>query len=359
MDAEPEARRIPSRAIVESWSEPTPDLFLQHVPALTNLLRLALLSGTEMTLPTTLQLVLDLAPAVVASEQQMMVFAPGHRPAELMVLSRGMDTELAGPNLLHAWVGRAGKPVVVCSGLDGEMDGLLEHMQARTAAAVPLFLQHGWAGSLQMFRVRGPEFSEAEARLLWILSLLAENQMAAIESLQQLTRLAFTDYLTGLKARGYFERTLEQELHRSVRRNSACGLLLLDLDDFKAINDRYGHHAGDEVLRQFACVLPHGLREVDTVARFGGDEFVLILPDISRTGMRLVEERLEEHMGREEFTLPEANGRVKLSLSMGAALCPEEGRDPQALLRAADRKLYQAKRHRSLRRQWDNLRRAG
>lgn len=172
---------------------------------------------------------------------------------------------------------------------------------------------------------------------------MAENQLAHIQSVARLTHVAYTDYLTGLRARGYFEEALEQEVHRALRQSSLCGLLLLDLDGFKSVNDCYGHHAGDDVLRQFAHILTHDLRDVDTAARYGGDEFGVILPDSNVAGVRLVAHRIHDDFRRHPFRIPESDLKVQLGLSIGVALCPNDEHTGRRLLRAADTALYQAK----------------
>ena len=344
MNAEPGT--IPPRAIVEVVSEPTPELFEQNLGALTSLLRLALLSGTEMTLPTALRLLLDAAQTVVASDRQLVILHDRRASgAPLQAAGHFDPPPIPGQeeNLMHRWVGRAGKPVVAQAGQSAEMDGFLQRVGARSAAATPLFLEHEWAGSVQLFRGGDTPFGPTDGRLLWLLSLLAESQMARIHIVQQLTHMAFTDYLTGLRARGYFEQALEQEVHRSVRRSGSCGLLLADLDGFKAVNDYYGHPAGDEVLRQFARVLTRDMRDIDTVARFGGDEFAIILPDVDDAGARFVATRVREAVRNAIFRIPESGAEVRLTLSLGVALCPGDERSPDQLIRAADLALYQAK----------------
>lgn len=352
------ALQVPPQAIVEVKSEPSTEMLVENGPAFASLLRMALLSGTEMTLPTAVQLVMDISSSVVACDGRLLAFAPEHDPASHLLLSSGLDSgAISADNLLHLWAGQAGKPVLAKHGMESSMDRHLETMRSASALAVPLFLQHGWAGSIQMYRAGGGVFYEREAQLLWMLSLLAENQMAVIESIRHLTRMASTDFLTGLRARGYFERALEQEVHRSLRHASPCGLLLMDLDDFKSVNDRFGHHAGDAVLREFAQLLPHGMRDVDTVARFGGDEFALILPDTGTEGMLLIIQRVQAAVAKHRFDVPAAGIALQLGLSVGYALCPANGRNPEELLRAADAALYQSKQQRQP--LWQHLRQAG
>jgi diguanylate cyclase (GGDEF)-like protein len=354
---------LPPQAVVEVVNEPVAELFAGHVGALTSLLRVALRSGMELTLPSALHLLLDISHAVVASDRQLILFAnprdAGSR-AQMGHHFHPPEPPEMHASLLHAWVEHSGKPVLAECGWDLEMDGYLGRVEARAAVAAPLFFEHACAGSVQLFRTGGAAFSVTEARLLWFLSLLAENQMARIHAMQQLTHVAYNDYLTGLRARGYFEQALEQEVHRSVRQNSVVGLLLMDLDNFKSVNDRYGHHAGDEVLRQFARVLSRDMRDVDTVARFGGDEFAVILPDTSEDGVRLVANRVRDAVRSAMFRIPDAEVQIQVSLSVGIALCPADEHAPDQLLRAADLALYQAKQRGKDRPFfWRELRRAG
>jgi diguanylate cyclase (GGDEF)-like protein len=354
---------IPAQAVVEALSEPTPELFDQHLPALASLLRMALLSGMELTLPTVLHVLLDVSQTMIAADRHLVIFADRQDPGSHLQVGRYFDPPPvpgSNDNLLHTWAGRAGKPLLVNPGMDTEMDAFLHRVEARAAVAVPLFIEHDWAGSLQMFRDAATPFSATDARLLWILSLLAENQMARINVLRHLTRMAYTDFLTGLRARGYFEQALEQEVHRALRKNSSCALLLVDLDNFKLVNDRYGHAAGDDVLRQFARLIVRDMRDIDTVARFGGDEFAVILPDIDENGVRFVASRIREAVRSHRFHLTEQDIGIQLSLSVGVAVCPSDERTPGQLLRAADLALYQAKqRGKDALFFWRELRKAG
>jgi diguanylate cyclase (GGDEF)-like protein len=340
---------VPADAVVDVLSEPSAELFRERLPALTALLRMALLGGIEMALPTTLHLTMDLSEQVVASDRQVAVVAgeSGREDLPRLQVSRhceGIEIPAAEENILNRWTMHAAKPVLGQLGVRPELDEFLKSMKATAAISVPLFLEHAVVGSLQVFRERPEAFSPADAQLLWILSLLAETQMARTSAMQNLLRVAFTDYLTGLKTRGYFEQELEQEINRTVRRRTTCGLLLIDLDDFKKVNDRYGHHTGDEVLRQFADVLLRDMRQIDTVARYGGDEFSVILPDTDTGGALFVATRIRDAVRNARFELSEVPTPLQLNVSIGVAMCPMDANDPRQLLRAADLALYQAKR---------------
>lgn len=152
--------------------------------------------------------------------------------------------------------------------------------------------------------------------------------------LEELTR---TDALTSLPNRGRFEEVAIAELKRSARSGRPSSLLMIDVDDFKRINDTYGHPAGDEVLKRIAALLRTGLRDIDTPGRWGGDEFCVVLPDAHLEAALQTAERL-----RATVEASTALSRLKCTISVGAA---ETGRaaDLRAWVAAADAGLYEAK----------------
>jgi diguanylate cyclase (GGDEF)-like protein len=150
---------------------------------------------------------------------------------------------------------------------------------------------------------------------------------------------AFTDHLTGLANRRRFERQLEREVSRTQRYGRPFCLLLLDIDNFKLVNDTYGHEAGDEVIRRLALTLQAGTRGIDLAARIGGEEFAVILPETDFEGGVDVAERLR--VAIRETEIPPAG---TITASFGVAefpVCASAGRE---LLAVADAALYQAKR---------------
>lgn len=151
------------------------------------------------------------------------------------------------------------------------------------------------------------------------------------------------DPLTGLYNRRYLEETLEREIRRAVRSENLLGVLMLDLDHFKKFNDTYGHEAGDTVLRETAAFLIRSVRAEDIVCRFGGEEFVIILPlaDIQTTQARA--ERIRSKL-RELTILHQGKAVGLVTVSVGVAELPRHGTAPKTLLEAADAALYVAKR---------------
>ena len=210
-------------------------------------------------------------------------------------------------------------------------------------------------------RVRGLEFGaddylpkpfdlkELEARIT--AALRAKSARAELKSrnaqletmLDRMSTLAMTDALTGLCNRRRFTDAMARESGVSHRHGKPLSCVMLDLDHFKATNDQHGHAAGDAVLIALAEIVRMNLRRVDVAARFGGEEFALLLPDTPKAGARVVAERIAGALRAHEMALP--TGLLRSSASFGIADNGDvDSDDPEALLRAADTALYEAKR---------------
>ena len=171
-------------------------------------------------------------------------------------------------------------------------------------------------------------------------------------AIAQLEQLALRDGLTGLYNHRFLQEALDAELARARRHGHAVGLLFIDVDHFKAYNDRNGHPAGDRLLRRLADALvgrhdsgfPHKGRSSDLVARYGGEEFVMVLPETGLEGCRIKAERIRQAVS--DFPFEEAIGQPGgcVSVSIGIAVFPQHGSDKQTLIEIADRELYRAKR---------------
>ncbi|MHB1271779.1 MAG: diguanylate cyclase domain-containing protein [Rhodanobacter sp.] len=154
------------------------------------------------------------------------------------------------------------------------------------------------------------------------------------------------DMLTGLPNRVLFHDRLQRAMHRATRQDNGFALALLDIDGFKAVNDNFGHPAGDALLKSVSERLRHDLRATDTVARLGGDEFALILEDLTEVPLLLQHCQRICNLLAEPCTLEGRHGEVvvQVSASIGIALwCGKAGSDEESLIQAADRALYQAK----------------
>lgn len=158
-----------------------------------------------------------------------------------------------------------------------------------------------------------------------------------------LCELSLNDGLTGLMNVRHFRATLEREVDRATRTGEPCALLILDVDHFKTVNDTYGHPAGDVVLQTIAQRLKENLRPMDTVSRYGGEEFSMILPNTLPTSLPKIAERVRCRIASDPFELASGE-RIQVTVSIGAScLLPWQPGKAGALLEEADRQLYKAK----------------
>ena len=169
---------------------------------------------------------------------------------------------------------------------------------------------------------------------------MAENLAKSQKALQELSTL---DGLTGLYNYREFHGRLADEIQRSWRYDHPLSLLILDIDDFKAVNDTYGHLAGDEALRGLSALVRRAVRPVDDVARYGGEEFAIVLPETPRLGALAMAERIREIIATHPIAIAPAQ-TVGLSVSVGVATYPQDADSGEKLIDAADQALYAAKK---------------
>jgi len=164
----------------------------------------------------------------------------------------------------------------------------------------------------------------------------------------QLVQQAKTDPLTRLPNRTALLETCRKELNRAARFSRSLAIGMIDIDGFKHYNDTYGHLAGDDLLRALPDLLQTGRRAADLIARYGGDEFTLLLPETDAAGAIILAERICLAVAHFPFAqtgeIPTAQSVSPITISVGVAVFPEEGNQPEALLSQADQRLYEAKR---------------
>jgi len=173
---------------------------------------------------------------------------------------------------------------------------------------------------------------------------LISQELARRDAVEQALRIQAThDSLTGLVNRAHFEETLQRASARAARDGDHFGVAYIDLNDFKQVNDRHGHHVGDLLLQEVARRISSVVRAGDCAARFGGDEFVILVDDNRESSAFRLAERL-----REVFSIPFEAGALSLAVtaSIGVAFYPDHGRQGVTLLQAADKAMYAAKRGR-------------
>jgi diguanylate cyclase (GGDEF)-like protein len=190
----------------------------------------------------------------------------------------------------------------------------------------------------------GRPFSQSERELFHYLAAQAAVSMENVDLHETVARESVTDELTGLSNRRGFDDALTRELERSKRFGSKLALVMLDLDDFKKVNDTYGHQQGDIVLREVARVLREQSREIDDPGRYGGEELAVVLPGTDLEGAYNLAERVRVQIEALRIPRVGGEGEIRVTASFGVAALPEAGDDESALIAAADAALYEAKR---------------
>ena len=209
-------------------------------------------------------------------------------------------------------------------------------------AAIPLKSNNRTVGLLFLASKTDRDFDFDFAALLSLVGNHVSHIIDKIKLFQETKRLAITDGLTGLYNSRYFYKFLELEIARTKRYGNSVSLLLFDIDDFKKLNDTYGHQAGDEVLQDLARILKSISRETDVVVRFGGEEFIIILPNTSEEDAIALADRILQAAQDMEVAINDKE-KVSITLSGGIASYPRNASSSKALLNAADNAMYAAK----------------
>lgn len=254
-------------------------------------------------------------------------------PGEPGVLTTAVDSSIQA-----AWNKR---DVVLKKQLDPDEDPNLSSLLpfARNLVVVPLTAEGGPVGIVAVEHSAAAS-ARIERRVVEMVAQFTAHAALALHGswlAEQVQRAADTDALTGIANRRTFEATLERELSRALRHGEQITLAMFDIDHFKSLNDNYGHQTGDDVLKKVAAALTAACRDFDLPARFGGEEFAVILPSCSTKESLTVAERLRQSIAKTE-------GPVEVTASAGVATFPTHAADAHALIKAADEALYESKR---------------
>jgi len=241
------------------------------------------------------------------------------------------------------WALRTGHPHLV---LAGDSTAPCAHAAGvkNTYLCVPILAQGETLGILHFQATdEAPQLEASELSFKTTFAAQVGLSIANIRLREALRTQSVRDALTGLYNRRYLEEVLEREVRRAARAAQSLGILMIDLDHFKSFNDTYGHEAGDAVLRETGLSLTKGIRAEDFVCRFGGEEFVVILPTADLEASRARGERLRSKM-RELTIMYQGKSLGIVTISVGVAAFPEHGTSPKELMASADAALYEAKR---------------
>ena len=214
----------------------------------------------------------------------------------------------------------------------------------KSILCVPLTFKGRVLGVIELVNGEGDgSFNSEDLR---ILSTVAEFSAIAIENAQNFAKvqeLTVLDDHTGLFNSRHLKRTLEQEIVRATRFGHPVSLIFFDLDHFKQVNDTHGHQAGSRVLAEIGRLLLGTLRSTDVPVRYGGDEFVILMPETSKDQAVAAARRIGNEIARQPFLSDKRYGPVKLTASMGVAAFPDDAKDPENLIRRADETMYRVK----------------
>jgi diguanylate cyclase (GGDEF)-like protein/PAS domain S-box-containing protein len=241
------------------------------------------------------------------------------------------------------WALRTGHPHLVVA---GDSTAPCAHAAGlkNTYLCIPILAQGETLGILHFQATEeSPHLESSDLSLKTTFAGQVGLSIANIRLREALRTQSVRDALTGLYNRRYLEEVLEREVRRAARSAQSLGILMIDLDHFKNFNDTYGHDAGDAVLRETGQFLARGVRAEDFVCRFGGEEFVVILPTADMNSSQARGERLRSKM-RELTVMHQGRSLGMITISIGVASFPQHGTSPKELMAAADAALYEAKR---------------
>src|SRR5262249_19047518 len=232
----------------------------------------------------------------------------------------------------------------VSPAVEFEAAGVDAQSRLHSAIVCPLYLGDTFIGSLALFHTEANRYNDDHRRLI---TSVADQAGAVIHNsivFEQAQEDSLTDPLTSLPNRRSLFSRVSHELARAQRLQSELTMIVLDIDEFKRINDTWGHHVGDACLREVANVLRSVLRQYDMCVRFAGDEFVVVISDCGRDSAESKRLELQEQIGAIEVEVEVYSGqRIQLKARAGAAVFPYDGKSYEELLAQADRRMYQDK----------------
>jgi diguanylate cyclase (GGDEF)-like protein len=261
--------------------------------------------------------------------------------------SRIKDVRIRMGQGLIGWVARTGEAAIIAdvsqdSRFSPEIDGIM-HQQIRSIVCVPLQSKERTLGVIALVNCFEKEFPGED---LSMLRSMADYAAIAIENamyVKQIQELTITDDCTNLYNSRHFNFMIDAELSRSKRYNYNFGLIFLDLDHFKWVNDNHGHLCGSRLLREIGRLIKLNLRDIDTAYRYGGDEFIILLPQTPKPSAIVVANRLCRLLNSNTIMLEE-DVQINITASFGVAAFPDDASSKLELVRLADQAMYRVKK---------------
>lgn len=248
---------------------------------------------------------------------------------------------------IAGWVALHGQPLLIADVSKDERfaEGFDEKLlfTTRSIICVPMKIKDQVVGVIELINsFEDPDFNESDIVLISAIADFAAIALDNANNYKRINELVITDDLTGLFNARQFGQLIENEVKRCVRYGEQFSLIFLDLDHFKVINDTYGHLVGSRMLGEFGQLVGRNIRTSDMAARYGGDEFAIILPHTGKEEAIKMAANVLEAMKRTEFVSDE-NEHISLTASFGVATFPEDAESRADLIRAADIAMYDAK----------------
>lgn len=280
------------------------------------------------------------AVALFDSKDRLIVRATWGIPSKQV---KGMDLE-RGKKSQTGYTILKGTPVLVSDYselTEFSVPPLVSQLKISSGLSVPMFSSGKIVGAM-LVHSKTPHHFKQDA--IPILSLIANQTAITVDKIRlfdETRQFAFTDELTGLYNRRYFIKLAEQEINRAVRYRHPQAFVMFDLDRFKQVNDTYGHPAGDEVLKTIASLASQELRDIDLIGRYGGEEFVILLPETSQKGAWAFAERLRKRIALTRMKVGQTE--ISITISVGISALSPDCTNLTQLIESSDKALYAAK----------------
>ncbi|HEX2027074.1 MAG TPA: sensor domain-containing diguanylate cyclase, partial [Nitriliruptorales bacterium] len=304
---------------------------------------------STLDLNRTLAAVVDAAASALTAERAgLFMLAPGRTRLYLKV-GRGLPQEVAERQLpvgegVVGWVAQTASVVRLPQDADDAPELSDDESGGRALLAVPLFTPNAGQviGVLVLYdRTDGEPFDDEDLHTLRSFAVQASVAIDNVRLHEATQQASITDGLTGLWNLRYFQQRADEEVERASRFGHDLAMVVLDIDHFKAVNDRYGHRIGDQVLIEVSRRVADEVREVDTLARYGGEELILVLPETDAAGARRTAERIRQAVAGRSIATDA--GAVEVTVSLGVAASVGGALTASDLLHEADRAMYGAK----------------